>query len=233
MNQEQAISIKDIIKKSFLESGLFSNMNAVDLAITIFISLIFSLIMGLLIYYVYKRTFRGVVFSQSFAITIVGMCVITCMVTLAISTNVVLSLGMVGALSIVRFRSAIKEPLDLLYLFWAISTGIASGAGAYMLVIATAIIIIIMLLLLNRRSIGHSVYVMIVHYTGDDIGDQIRKEMNTTKYQIKSKTMRDKKCEMAIEVFVKNNNLSFAERVRNLERVSDLTIIQYNGDYNG
>lgn len=233
MNQSQTVSIKDIIKKSFLESGLFNNANNAELAITIISSLLFSLLMGLFIYYIYKKTFRGVVFSQSFAITIVGMCVLTCMVTLAISTNVVLSLGMVGALSIVRFRTAIKEPMDLLFLFWSITTGIASGAGAYLLVIAASVIILLMLILLNYRNLGHGIYVMIVHYTGDDINDEIKKVMNTTKYQIKSKTMRGNNSEMAIEVSVKNNNLAFAERIRDLERVSDLTIIQYNGDYNG
>ena len=96
------------------------------------LSLLVALAMGILIYYVYKRFFTGVVYSRSFAVTLVGMCVLTCMVTLAISTNVVISLGMVGALSIVRYRTAVKDPLDLLYLFWAITTGITAGAPACM-----------------------------------------------------------------------------------------------------
>lgn len=97
------------------------------------LSLLVALAMGILIYHVYKRFFTGVVYSRSFAVTLVGMCVLTCMVTLAISTNVVISLGMVGALSIVRYRTAVKDPLDLLYLFWAITTGITAGAGLYAL----------------------------------------------------------------------------------------------------
>ena len=101
--------------------------------------------MGILIYYVYKRFFTGVVYSRSFAVTLVGMCVLTCMVTLAISTNVVISLGMVGALSIVRYRTAVKDPLDLLYLFWAITTGITAGAGMYALVRLTAVVIVVMI----------------------------------------------------------------------------------------
>lgn len=101
--------------------------------------------MGILIYYVYKRFFTGVVYSRSFAVTLVDMCVLTCMVTLAISTNVVISLGMVGALSIVRYRTAVKDPLDLLYLFWAITTGITAGAGMYALVGFTAVVIVVML----------------------------------------------------------------------------------------
>ena len=101
--------------------------------------------MGILIYCVYKRFFIGVVYSRSFAVTLVGMCVLTCMVTLAISTNVVISLGMVGALSIVRYRTAVKDPLDPLYLFWAIPAGITAGAGMYTLVGLTAVVIVVMI----------------------------------------------------------------------------------------
>lgn len=233
MNENQALSIRDVIKKSFLNTGLFDNMNSVEVALTIATSMFVSLLIGLFIYIVYKKSFRGVVYSQSFAITLVGMCVLTCMITLAISTNVLLSLGMVGALSIVRFRTAIKEPLDILYLFWAISTGIATGSRAYILSAFTALVIVIILLILNRKNNRHGVYIMIVHYLGDDIGDEIRRIMSKTSHQIKSKTMRGESSEMAVEVRVKNNNLSFAERVRDLERVKDVTVIQYNGEYNG
>ncbi len=233
MREDQALSIKDVIKKSFLETGLFENANSAEVAINIATSMFVSLLLGLFIYMVYKKSFRGVVYSQSFAITLVGMCVLTSMITLAISTNVLLSLGMVGALSIVRFRTAVKEPLDLLFLFWAISTGIATGANSYILPVFTALVIVIILLILNRKNGGHGVYIMIVHYSGDDISDEIRRAMSHAKFQIKSKTMRGETAEMAIEVLVKNNNLTFAERIRDLERVSDLTIIQYNGEYNG
>mgnify|MGYP000169884743 CR=1 FL=1 len=106
------MSVKDTIKKSVLESGTFAqyDMLKIMLAMTI------ALLMGCLIYMVYKKFYSGVVFSRSFAVTLVGMCVLTCMVTLAISTNIVISLGMVGALSIVRYRTAVKDPMDLLYL---------------------------------------------------------------------------------------------------------------------
>ena len=115
------MSVKDTIKKSVLESGTFAqyDMLKIMLAMTI------ALLMGCLIYMVYKKFYSGVVFSRSFAVTLVGMCVLTCMVTLAISTNIVISLGMVGALSIVRYRTAVKDPMDLLYLFWSITTGIS------------------------------------------------------------------------------------------------------------
>ena len=118
MNNDQALSVKDIIKKSFLDNVLVDDPNSMNLIMPFVISMLIAPLMGLFIYAVYKKSFRGVVYSQSFAITLTGLCIITCMITLAISTNVVLSLGMVGALSIVRYRTAIKEPMDLLFLFW-------------------------------------------------------------------------------------------------------------------
>ena len=119
------MSVKDMIKKSVLESGAFTNYDVPR----ILTALVAALLLGALIYLVYRKFYAGVGFSRTFAVTLVGMTVLTCMVTLAISTNVVISLGMVGALSIVRFRTAIKDPMDLLYLFWAITTGITGRAG--------------------------------------------------------------------------------------------------------
>ncbi len=233
MNDDQALSVKDIIKKSFLDNVLVDNSNSMNLIMMLVISMLIALLMGLFIYAVYKKSFRGVVYSQSFAITLTGLCVITCMITLAISTNVVLSLGMVGALSIVRYRTAIKEPMDLLFLFWSISSGIAIGAKSYMLTVLSALVIVSVLFLLNRKNSGQDVYIMIVHYIGDDISDEIKRIIHKTKYQIKSKTMRGETSEMAIEVLVRNNNFAFAEHIRNLDRVNDLTVIQYNGEFNG
>ena len=119
------MSVKDMIKKSVLESGVFDQYNISS----ILVALAAALALGILIFLVYRRFYTGVIYSRTFAVTLVGMTVLTCMVTLAISTNVVISLGMVGALSIVRFRTAVKDPMDLLYLFWAITTGITAGAG--------------------------------------------------------------------------------------------------------
>ena len=119
------MSVQDIIKNSFLES--FSNTFTLSSLVSMAIALLAALVFGLLIFLIYNKFYRGVVYNRSFAITLIGMTVMTAMVTLAISTNIVISLGMVGALSIVRYRTAVKEPLDLLYLFWAITTGIAAA----------------------------------------------------------------------------------------------------------
>lgn len=130
-----------------------------------------ALILGSVIYLVYQKFYVGVIFSRSFAVTLVGMTVLTCMVTLAISSNIVISLGMVGALSIVRFRTAIKDPMDLLYLFWAITSGITAGAGMYALTLLTAVIIILMITLFYHKQQNGRIYIAVIHY------QELRREM--------------------------------------------------------
>lgn len=223
------MSVKDVIKNSFLSSDNFIKTDFEQ----IFVSLIAALLLGLFIYLVYRMFFAGVIYSKSFAVTIVGMTVLTCMVTLAISTNVVISLGMVGALSIVRFRTAIKDPLDLLYLFWAITAGITAGAQMYLLAICSSIIMLVVIIIFYSRSSGLCVYVAVIHYTGDDTGDKIIQELGKLKYCVKSKTFRGQETEMAIEISVKNNDMFFEEKIRNLDDVKDITLIQYNGEYHG
>ena len=131
------MSVQDIIKKSVLRSENFTTQNIGKIVAT----LLLAIALGAFIYFVYQRFFTGVVYSRSFAMTLVGMSILTAMVTLAISSNIVISLGMVGALSIVRYRTAVKDPMDLLYLFWAITTGITVGAGMYILALVTAAVI--------------------------------------------------------------------------------------------
>ena len=221
------MSVKDFIKKSILELDNFKNSFTAETMISVLISMVVALLFGLLICYIYTKFFRGVVYNRSFAITLVGMTVLTCMVTLAISSNVVISLGMVGALSIVRYRTAIKDPMDLLYLFWAITTGITVGANMYPLSVFAAVIMILMLLIMSRKSVKGQVYIVILHYTGDLVGDAVRKAMGTTKYRVKSRTLRGETAEMAVEVFVKNQNMIFMEKLRMLPEVQDITCLLY------
>ena len=180
------MSIQDFIKKSILESGAFDGASLTSIALGI----LTALIMGAIIYIVYSKFYAGVIYSRSFAITLVGMTVLTAMVTLAISTNIVISLGMVGALSIVRFRTAVKDPLDLLYLFWAITTGITSGAGMYLLVAVTAVIMILMILIFTSKQHKGRIYIVVIHYTGAEAGDNIIRALGKMKYFIKSETLR-------------------------------------------
>ena len=223
------MSVQDFIKKSILESGAFDGANMTNIAL----SLTTAVLMGALIYLVYTKFYVGVIYSRSFAITLVGMTVLTAMVTLAISTNIVISLGMVGALSIVRFRTAVKDPLDLLYLFWAITTGITSGASMYLLVVVCAAVMIIMIFFFYHKQQKGRIYIVVVHYTGDEAGDNVVRAFGRMKYFVKSKTIRKNKTEMAIEVFCKDNNMFFMEKIRDVEGVEDVTLIQYNGEYHG
>lgn len=221
------MSVKDVIKNSFLNSESFTSTDVEQIVV----SLIAALLLGLFIYLVYRVFYAGVIYSKSFAVTIVGMTVLTCMVTLAISTNVVISLGMVGALSIVRFRTAIKDPLDLLYLFWAITAGITAGAGMYLLAVCSSIIMLVVILIFYSKSSGQTIYVAVIHYTGDDTGDKIIQELGKIKYNIKSKTLRASETELAMEMSLRKNDLFIEEKIRNIENVKDITLIQYNGEY--
>ena len=223
------MSVQDFIKKSILESGAFDGVTLANAAL----GLLTALIMGILIYFVYRKFYTGVIFSRSFAVTLVGMTVLTAMVTLAISSNIVISLGMVGALSIVRFRTAIKDPMDLLYLFWAITTGITSGAQMYLLVLVAAVVMIVMIVFFYCKQQKGRIYILVVHYTGDSTGDNVIRALGKIKYFIKSKTLRKDKTELAIEVFCKNNETFFMEKIRTVDGVIDSTLIQYNGEYHG
>ncbi len=223
------MSVQDFIKNSIIESGMFDGVSITNAAI----GLLTALIMGAVIYFVYRKFYTGVIYSRAFAITLVGMTVLTAMVTLAISTNIVISLGMVGALSIVRFRTAVKDPLDLLYLFWAITTGITAGAGMYVLVIVAAAVMTIMIVLFYHKQQKGRIYILVVHYTGDEAGDNVIRALGKIKHFIKSKTMRKEKTEMAIEVFCKNNDTFFMDKIRALDGIEDATLIQYNGEYHG
>ncbi|MEI2660146.1 MAG: DUF4956 domain-containing protein [Bifidobacterium adolescentis] len=144
-----------------------------------------------------------------------------------------ISLGMVGALSIVRYRTAVKDPMDLLYLFWAITSGIAAGAGMYLLVVVAGAVMIGMLALFySHQDKGARVH------RGDPLrfrrgGDDITRAFGRTKFFVKSKTMRGDHVEMAVEVFCDDKDMTFAERIRAIEGVEDVTLIQYNGEYHG
>ena len=223
------MSIQDFIKKSILESGAFDGASLT----TITLGLLTAVIMGALIYLVYSKFYVGVIYSRSFAVTLVGMTVLTAMVTLAISTNIVISLGMVGALSIVRFRTAVKDPFDLLYLFWAITTGITAGAGMYLLVAVTAIVMIGMIIIFYHKQQKGRIYIAVIHYIGEEAGDNVIRAFGKMKYFVKSKTVRKGKTEMAVEVYCKDNDLFFLDKIRDVEGVEDATLIQYNGEYHG
>lgn len=223
------MSVKEAIKKSVLESGVFSELPLSELIWP----LLAALLLGCLIYLIYRRFYTGVVYSRSFAVTLVGMCVLTCMVTLAISTSIVISLGMVGALSIVRYRTAIKDPMDLLYLFWSITTGITTGAKLYDLALLAALVMIVLIALFFYRQESGKIYVVVLHYQSASVGDQIIRAFGRMKYNVKSTTVRGQETEMAVEVFCGKKEQALTEKLCAIPGVKDVTMIQYNGEYHG
>lgn len=229
---ESALTYKDIIKKSALEAGGFLQAGGAETMIRAGLYVLLSLLVGLALYWLYKKTYAGVVYSRSFAISLIGMTVLTCTILVTIQSNLVLSLGMVGALSIVRYRTAIKDPMDLLYLFWAVASGIAVGAGMFYIALLALVVMTALLLALKRvKGPRDEMYVLLVHYTGEGIDEAVRRALGTCPYKIKSKTLRKQDVEMAVEVRVKRNDLRFVDELKELPGVLDLTLVQYSGDY--
>lgn len=229
------MNFKDAIKKSVLNSFVYSQTLNAETVFSILLNMFFSLLIGILIYIIYKKYFQGVVYSRSFAMTLIGMTVLCCMVTLAISTNIVISLGMVGALSIVRYRTAIKEPLDLLYLFWAITSGITLGAGMYLLAVAGALFMIAIIRMFAVRFKQQECYMAVLHTEGAADLNAIQNvfEAQHLKYSTKSQVLRGEQAEITIQFSSDETNLSVAETLRDLSFVRDVTLVKYNGEYHG
>ncbi len=197
----------------------------------IILALLVSFALGMLIHYIYRKSFRGVIYNQAFSVSLAVLTILTTMITLAISSNIALSLGMVGALSIVRYRTAIKDPADLIFLFWAVGTGITIGAKLHYLALVAAAVVILMLFTIGRRTSPSETFILIVHYTGEDIAGELRRILHGKRFQIKSKTTRKLNVEMAVEIEVKNNNVAFMDAITSLPAVNDVSLVQYTGGY--
>jgi len=223
------MTFNDIFKSSFL-----NNVTAVSVTDMV-LTLALSFCLGLFIFYVYKKTYSGVMFSSSFGVTLIAMTMITSLVILAISSNVVLSLGMVGALSIVRFRTAIKEPLDIAFLFWAIAAGIVLAAGMIPLAVIGSVVIGLVLILFVNRKAYKNPYILVLHC--EDSESEKRAEVfledKVEKCVVKSKTARKGMVELNLEVRLKEDNTDFINTLSGLEGVEDAVLVSYNGDYMG
>ena len=223
------MTFNDIFKSSFLE-----NVTAVSLT-DMGIALVLSFCLGLFIYLVYKKTYAGVMFSRAFGGTLVAMTMITTMVILAVTSNVVLSLGMVGALSIVRFRTAIKEPMDIAFLFWAIAGGIVLAAGMIPLAIFGSVIIgVIMIVFCNRKS-AQKPFIAVISCDNGQTEDQVVSYLrqNADKAVVKSKSAQKGSIELTYEVTLKNNSTEFITKLSEMDGVSSAVLVSYNGDYMG
>ena len=224
-----AVNFQDIFKSSFLEN--VASVSILDMAL----ALVLAFGIGLFIFLVYKKTFSGVMYSSSFGVTLVALTMITTMVILAVTSNVVLSLGMVGALSIVRFRTAIKEPLDIAFLFWSIAVGIVLAAGMIPLaVIGSVVIGLILLVFVNKKSFENP-YIVVLQCAGQEAEAQAKTflENNTKRCVVKSKTVQQGLIELNLEVRLSSGDTGFINALCGLAGVRSAALVSYNGDYMG
>ncbi len=220
------INFQDIVKESFLNVGQFTPVSLMNVGI----GLAVSLVVGIFIYFVYKKSFRGVVYHHSFNVTLVLMTMITSLIIMTISTNIILSLGMVGALSIVRFRTAIKDPMDIVFMFWAISAGIANGAGVYAVGVGGSAVLAVTVLLLTRVKFKDSAYLLIIHHT-EQATETVDKTLDGIKHVLKSKTIRRDHIEVVAEVKIRGSQTTIVNDLSGLEGIKDVSLVSYNGDY--
>lgn len=192
-----------------------------------------SFVIGLFIFMVYKKTYIGVMYSSSFGITLIAMDLITTLVILAVSSNLITSLGMVGALSIVRFRTVVKEPLDLVYLFWSISTGIIVGAGLIPLAVIGSIAIGCVLFVFVNRKTADTPYVVVINCDDENAETQSTSMLknHTKKHLVKSKNVSKNGIELTVEVRLKDSSVKFINDLLTINGVSNAVLVSYNGDY--
>lgn len=223
------MTFSDIFKSSFLEN--VTAVSPLDMVLTI----VLAFGIGVFIFYVYKKTYNGVMYSSSFGVTLIALTMITSQVILAVTSNVVLSLGMVGALSIVRFRTAIKEPLDIAYLFWSIAAGIILAAGMIPLaVIGSGVIGVILLVFVNRKP-HRNPYIMVLSCVDQDAERRATEfvKQKTERMVVKSKTVRSGLVELNMDIRLKNEDTAFVNEISGMDGINSAVLVSYNGEYMG
>jgi len=221
------MTFNDIFKSGFLEN--ITEFSAMDTLI----GMLFALVIGLFVFMVYKKTFNGVMYSSGFSLTLVGLALVTTLIIMAVTSNVVLSLGMGGALSIVRVRAAIKEPMEIVYLFWAIAAGIVIGAGMIPLAVIGSAIIGVVLILFANRKVHENPYILIMNCTDEGAEETALNltEKAVERFVVKSKTVNAGGIELTAEIRMKDAETSFVNRLGDIDGVSDVTLVSYNGEY--
>ncbi|MTI61922.1 MAG: DUF4956 domain-containing protein [Firmicutes bacterium] len=224
----EQLNFNDIIQNSALQmtNGSLSLLN-------VGINLLITFVLGIFIYAVYKRTFKGVLYSKGYNVILVMMAMITSIIIMAISSNIVLSLGMVGALSIIRFRTAIKDPVDIAFMFWAISVGIVSGAGLYSLAVLGSLIIGMVMFILTRYSYSDNPYLLVANCSDDQSEELLFKKLKeySKNTKIKSKTVNKNNIELTIELREQRGKTSFVNELLQIDGVKNAVLVSYDGDY--
>lgn len=218
--------LERILNLNLVDERLFSIRDVLTLILV-------ALLLGLFIFFVYTKTFRGVMYSSSFGVTLIVMSLITSLIIYSVAINFLLSLGMVGALSIVRFRTVVKEPLDLSYLFWAIATGILVGAGFLTVAVIGSVTIGIILFVFVQGSPKDMPYIVVISCAKESAENDVNSLLKdkTKKHVIKAKTVTKDQVELTYEVRIKESSAEFINELLTIDGVSNATLVSYNGDY--
>jgi len=221
------MTFNDLFKSSFLEN--ITSFSALDMVL----AMALALALGVFIFIVYRKTYTGVMYSAGFGVSLLGLTLVTTLIILAVTSNIILSLGMVGALSIVRFRTAIKEPLDIVFLFWSIAAGIVLGAGLLPLAVLGSVFIgVILIVFVNRKSMD-TPYILILSCESDRPEDEIlsRLAVSAKKYSVKSKTVTSDGMEFTLELRLADASTKFVSALQSIQGVRSAALVSYNGDY--
>lgn len=223
------MTFHDIFKSSFLE-----NMTSISI-LDMVVALLLAFGIGLFIFMVYKKTYQGVMYSSSFGTTLIALTMITTVVILAVTSNVVLSLGMVGALSIVRFRTAIKEPLEIAFLFWSIAAGIVLAAGLIPLaVIGSVVVGVVLIIFVNKKSY-YNPYIVVLSCANSETEKKAKEFLiqHVQKCVVKSKTATKGLVELNLEIRMKDDNTDFINELSDMNGINSAVLVSYNGEYMG
>lgn len=223
------MTFQDIFKSSFLEN--VTSVSVLDMVL----ALLLAFGIGMFIFLIYKKTFSGVMYSSNFGVTLVALTMITTLVILAVTSNIVLSLGMVGALSIVRFRTAIKEPLDIAFLFWSIAAGIVLAAGLIPLAVFGSVVIGLIILVFANKKAYYNPYMVVIrcdnHESEVNASEFLKNQVQ--RFVVKSKTAQKDMIELNIEIRMKGDNTDFINVLANMQGVNSAVLVSYNGEYMG
>ena len=223
------MTFQDIFKSSFLEN--VTSISMLDMVI----ALLLAFLLGLFIFFIYKKSYSGVMYSASFGITLIALALITTLLIMTVVSNVVLSLGMVCALSIVRFRTAIKEPMDIAFLFWSIAVGIVLAAGLIPLAVFGSAFIGIILYAFSKRKTVDSPYILVVHCENNELEKQVKDFVanHVKRMNLKSKSVENGRVELNYELRLQEDNSEFMNELGAMQGVSHAVLVSYNGDYMG
>ncbi len=222
------MGFNDVLKKSFFEGA-----NVTDFSITsVLLTLVITSLLGIYVYLVYRLVSKKQFYSKSFNISLVAMAMITAAIILSIQSSVVISLGMVGALSIVRFRTAIKDPMDLVFLFWSISIGIICGAGLYGMALILSLCVTIVILVLESMPAASASMLLILNAEDAGVEDEVTTivEKYVRYYRVKSRNLTKNGLDLVMELRIKTNEAEMVREINKLPKVESVSLLSHDGE---